>query len=58
MSRFSERNSSTMVGETPMPNMYRLGGGAFAAMNPFTMFASATTYMTRIGIPPSFSIVS
>ena len=49
MSRFSERYLSQMASETSRPNVFRLGGGAFANIHPFTIPASAT-YMTDIGI--------
>ena len=51
---FGEKNSTTMVDETPVPNVYRLGRGAFATMNPFTMFASIGTYMAETGYQANF----
>ena len=38
-----------MAGKSSRPNVFRLGGGVFVGMNPFTIPASAT-YMTDVGI--------
>ena len=50
MSRFTERNPSTMVDGTPMANMYRLGGGDFVDKNLFTVPTSVATYIGGIGM--------
>ena len=49
-----------MVGDTPMANVYMLGGGVYVDENPFIMLASIATYIGGTGMfhqPPSFPTV-